>query len=180
MALLSKFMSGPARTTLPVPINAGAGRHADTGSISLRALSRTTGNFTLGADVFIKAADPITCKSATIEGALDATLDTHTLTIARGGSVHGCVHANNAEIRGEFDGELIVRGKLVVYSSARVTGKIRFGEIVLWKGGHVSGNVKRLARPDAPKNPSRKHRPELVSESRLMGAEENPETTSHY
>jgi cytoskeletal protein CcmA (bactofilin family) len=180
MALLSKLMPGMAKTSLPLPLASGPARHADTGSISLRAFSRTAGSFTLGADVLIKAADTITCKTATIEGALDATLDTGTLTIARGGSVHGRVYANHAEIRGEFNGELIVRGKLVVYASARVTGKIRFAEIVLWKGGHVSGNVKRLARPDAPKNPSRKHRPELVSESRLMGADENPETRSTY
>jgi cytoskeletal protein CcmA (bactofilin family) len=178
MALLSKLMPGTAKTTLP--LTAGPARHADTGSIALRGFSRTAGSFTLGADVFIKAADTITCKSANIEGALDATLDTGTLVIARGGSVHGRAVANNAEIRGEFNGELVVRGKLVVYSSARVEGKIRFGEIVLWKGGHVGGNVKRLARPDAPKNPSRKHRPELVSESRLMGADENPETRSVY
>jgi cytoskeletal protein CcmA (bactofilin family) len=164
----------------PAPLSQPSRRHTDTASIGLRTFSRTAGTFTLGADVIIKAADKITCKTATIEGELNATMDVGTLSIARGGVMHGVVHANNAEIRGEFDGELIVRGKLVIFSTARVTGKVRFAEVVLWKGGHVAGNVKRLARADSGKNPSRKHRPELVSPSVLMGETENPVTTSHY
>jgi cytoskeletal protein CcmA (bactofilin family) len=73
-----------------------------------------------------------------------------------------------------------VRGKLVIYAGARVTGKVRFAEIVLWKGGTVSGNIKRLANAQSQRSPARKHRPELVSESRLMGADEDPVTRSTY
>jgi cytoskeletal protein CcmA (bactofilin family) len=181
MELLNRLRGKPLPAVQgDLPLSQPARRHTDTSSIALRGFSRTAGTFTLGADVIIKAADKITCKSATIEGSLSATMEVGTLNIARGGSVHGVVHANNAEIRGEFDGELVVRGKLVIFSTARVTGKVRFAEVVLWKGGHVSGNVKRLARPDAARSPSRKHRPELVSPSVLMGETENPETTSHY
>jgi cytoskeletal protein CcmA (bactofilin family) len=183
MALLSKLIPA-ARTHIELPLPpAGAGtsaRHSDTGSIPLRAFSRTAGAFTLGTDVCIKAAERIVCKTAVIEGLLDATLEAGTLNIARSGSVHGRVQVQHAEIRGEFDGELIVRGKLVVYAGARVTGKVRFAEIVLWKGGVVSGNVKRLASSASQRSPARKHRPELVSESRLMGADENPVTLSTY
>ncbi|MGL4575213.1 MAG: bactofilin family protein [Burkholderiaceae bacterium] len=181
MELLNRLRGKPLPTVQGAsPLSAPARRHTDTSSLSVRGFSRTAGTFTLGTDVIIKAADKITCKAATIEGELHATMETGVLTIGRSGVLRGVVHANSAEIRGEFDGELIVRGKLVIFSTARVTGKIRFAEVVLWKGGHVSGNVKRLARPDAAKSPSRKHRPELVSPSVLMGETENPVTTSTY
>jgi cytoskeletal protein CcmA (bactofilin family) len=186
MALLSRLIPGAAKTSVSLPLptavqaSAPPRHHSDTGSIALRAFSRTAGAFTLGTDVCIKAAERIVCKTAMIEGALDATLETASLNIARSGSMRGRVQAHHAEIRGEFEGELIVHGKLVVYAGARITGKVRFAEIVLWKGGVVSGNVKRLPNAQSPRSPARKHRPELVSESRLMGADENPVTLSTY
>ncbi len=46
-----------------------------------------------------------------------------------------------AEIRGEFTGNLTVRQKLVIYSTGKVTGVIRYGKLVIEEGGQLSGEI---------------------------------------
>ena len=46
-----------------------------------------------------------------------------------------------AEIRGEFNGNLTVRDKLVIYSTGKVTGTIRYGKLVVEEGGQISGEI---------------------------------------
>ena len=45
-------------------------------------------------------------------------------------------------MRGVFDGNLTVRQKLVIYSTGKVTGKIRYGKIVIEEGGQLSGDIQ--------------------------------------
>ena len=47
-----------------------------------------------------------------------------------------------AEIHGEFNGDLTVREKLVIYSTGRVSGKIRYGKVVIQEGGQLMGDVQ--------------------------------------
>jgi cytoskeletal protein CcmA (bactofilin family) len=48
------------------------------------------------------------------------------------------------EVRGDFSGELTARTLLVVHGTGRVSGKIRYGKLVVAEGGELSGDVKRL------------------------------------
>ena len=48
----------------------------------------------------------------------------------------------DGEIRGQFDGNLTVRQKLVIYSTGKVTGRIRYGKVVIEEGGQLSGEVE--------------------------------------
>ncbi|MCY1538651.1 hypothetical protein D9M68_742030 [compost metagenome] len=41
-----------------------------------------------------------------------------------------------------FDGNLTVRQKLVIYATGRVTGKIRYGKVVIEEGGQLSGDIE--------------------------------------
>ena len=57
----------------------------------------------------------------------------------------GSVRVNEAEILGEFDGSLQVRGSLGVFPSATLIGKIRATEISLAKQAKVSAaDIKRV------------------------------------
>ncbi|MEX1167200.1 MAG: polymer-forming cytoskeletal protein, partial [Hydrogenophaga sp.] len=47
-----------------------------------------------------------------------------------------------AEINGVIDGNLTVRQKLVIYASGKVTGKIRYGKVVIEEGGQLSGDIE--------------------------------------
>ncbi|MDO8889197.1 MAG: polymer-forming cytoskeletal protein, partial [Hydrogenophaga sp.] len=44
--------------------------------------------------------------------------------------------------RGVFDGNLTVRNKLVIYSTGKVTGRIRYGKVVIEEGGQLSGDIE--------------------------------------
>jgi cytoskeletal protein CcmA (bactofilin family) len=52
-----------------------------------------------------------------------------------------------AEIRGRFEGELTARQQLVIRSTGKVTGKIRYGKITIEEGGELVGDVSTLAGP---------------------------------
>ena len=61
--------------------------------------------------------------------------------IAEQGAFKGSAEIDIAEIRGLFDGNLTVREKLVIHSTGKVTGKIRYGKIVVEEGGQLSGEI---------------------------------------
>ena len=62
--------------------------------------------------------------------------------ISERGAFIGNAEFDVAEIRGEFEGELTVRQKLVVYASGRVNGKVRYGKLVIEEGGQLTGDVQ--------------------------------------
>jgi cytoskeletal protein CcmA (bactofilin family) len=71
-------------------------------------------------------------------------MDSRVMQIAENGSFHGTVGVDIAEIRGRFDGELTCRKQLVIHPSGKVSGKIRYGRIVIEEGGEVAGDVAAL------------------------------------
>lgn len=85
------------------------------------------------------------CDTIIVEGRVEATTDTKMLQIAEGGSFDGTVGMDVAEIRGKFQGELTARHKLVIYATGSVSGKIRYGKIIIEEGGELNGDVSSLA-----------------------------------
>ena len=99
---------------------------------------------TVGNDILLKG-EIATCDRLVIEGEVDATLnDVHTVEIAETGSFKGTAEIEDAEISGLFEGELIVRNRLVIYSTGQVHGKITYGEIEVERGGEFSGEIQTI------------------------------------
>lgn len=97
---------------------------------------------TVGNDILLKG-EIATCDRLVIEGKVDATLnDVHTVEIAECGSFRGAAQIEDAEISGLFEGELTVRGRLVIYATGKVRGKISYGEIEIERGGELTGEIK--------------------------------------
>jgi len=97
---------------------------------------------TVGNDILLKG-EIATCDRLVIEGKVDATLnDVHTVEIAESGSFKGSAQIEDAEISGLFEGDLIVRNRLVIYSSGQVRGNITYGEIEIERGGELTGEIK--------------------------------------
>ena len=69
-------------------------------------------------------------------------MDSRVIQIAERGAFKGSAEIDIAEIRGEFDGELTVRQKLVIYATGKVSGKIRYGKVVIEEGGQLAGDVQ--------------------------------------
>ncbi|MFW0777183.1 MAG: bactofilin family protein [Rickettsiales bacterium] len=97
---------------------------------------------TVGNDILLKG-EIATCDRLVIEGKVDATLnDVHTVEIAESGSFKGAAQIEDAEISGLFEGDLIVRNRLVIYSTGQVRGNITYGEIEIERGGELTGEIK--------------------------------------
>lgn len=97
---------------------------------------------TVGNDILLKG-EIATCDRLVIEGKVDATLnDVHTVEIAETGSFKGSANIEDAEISGLFEGDLVVRNRLVIYATGKVRGKISYGEIEIERGGEMTGEIK--------------------------------------
>ncbi len=94
------------------------------------------------------------CDKLVVEGQVEASLsDARVIEVAPTGYFKGDAQVNEADISGRFEGELIARDKLIVRSSGRISGSIRYGRIVIESGGEISGDMRSLsaAEADTPK-----------------------------
>jgi cytoskeletal protein CcmA (bactofilin family) len=64
------------------------------------------------------------------------------MEIAESGLFRGDAFSEQAEIRGRFEGELVVRKRLLIRASGHVSGTISYGEIEIERGGKVLGTVQ--------------------------------------
>ena len=96
----------------------------------------------VGPNIKLKGVEINDCDTLVVEGRVEATMDSRVIQIAEKGAFKGSAEIDLAEIRGDFDGDLTVRQKLVIYSSGRVSGKIRYGKLVIEEGGQLSGDVQ--------------------------------------
>jgi cytoskeletal protein CcmA (bactofilin family) len=100
----------------------------------------------VGPNIKLKGVEITDCDTLVVEGHVEATMDSRAIQIAQSGSYSGTVSIDIAEIRGSFSGELTVRKKLVIYSTGRVSGTVRYGKLVIEEGAELSGEIKTLAQ----------------------------------
>lgn len=103
----------------------------------------------VGPDVKLKGAEIEDCDTLVVEGRVEATMDSRVIQITSNGSFSGKVGIDIAEIYGAFDGELTARNQLIIHSSGRVSGKIRYGKIYIEEGGELSGDIASIHAKDA-------------------------------
>ncbi len=96
---------------------------------------------TVGPNIKLKGVEITDCDTLVVEGTVEATMNSRVIQIAEQGAFKGSAEIDIAEIRGEFDGNLIVRQKLVIYATGKVTGTIRYGKLVVEEGGQLSGEI---------------------------------------
>ena len=88
------------------------------------------------------------CDQLLVEGTIEADLtDCDDLQIAEMGLFKGSATIGEADIRGRFEGTLIVRN-LVIRATAKVTGKIRYAQLQIERGGQISGDVVAIDAGD--------------------------------
>jgi cytoskeletal protein CcmA (bactofilin family) len=85
------------------------------------------------------------CDRLVVEGTVEATLnETRALEIAGSGRFTGGCEVEEAEISGNYEGELTVRKRLMIRSTGRVKGTVRYGELEIERGGKLTGSVSML------------------------------------
>lgn len=96
---------------------------------------------TVGPNIKLKGVEITDCDTLVVEGLVEATMDSRVMQIAERGAFKGSAEIDIAEIHGEFDGNLTVRQKLVIFATGKVTGKIRYGKLVIEEGGQLAGEI---------------------------------------
>ena len=159
MALNSVFGSkreGDSFTPRPTPTSGGVSA-TPTSPVSSAAVPSSLSNaavggaatakeesgakLTVGPNIKLKGVEITDCDTLVVEGTVEATMDSRVIQIAEQGAFKGSANIDIAEIRGTFDGELTVRDKLVIFATGKVTGKVRYGKIVIEEGGQVAGEI---------------------------------------
>lgn len=131
--------SNPAATPPPPIRPAPYPPRPERNSIGLK--ENDNGRLIVGQE--IKLSGEITsCDRLVVEGTVDATLnETRALEVSESGVFRGNATVETAEINGTFDGDLSVENRLFIRSKGRVTGTIRYGELEIERGGHISGTL---------------------------------------
>lgn len=154
----------PANTTLPVstvkPVAAmEVAAPAKPAATSADKDSSIGNRLIVGPEVKLKGAEINDCDTLIVEGRVEATLDSRIIRVAEQGSFNGTVGVDTAEIHGRFDGELTARGQLFIHATGHVSGKIRYGKILIEEGGQISGDVQAIAANDASQFNANKPKP---------------------
>jgi cytoskeletal protein CcmA (bactofilin family) len=158
MALQSPFFNKrepdaySQRTTTNPNAAAAAGATAAAGTTATAAPTAPAANsaptkdgeskLTVGPNIKLKGVEITDCDTLVVEGSVEATMDSRVIQISERGSFKGSADIDIAEIRGVFDGNLTVRQKLVIYATGKVTGRVRYGKVVIEEGGQLSGEVE--------------------------------------
>ncbi len=99
----------------------------------------------VGREIRLKG-EVTSCDVLVVEGSVELSLtDARQIQVADSGLFSGKVEVDEAEIAGQFEGELTVRERLIVRPGGRVTGRVRYGNIVVEAGGQISGEVASLS-----------------------------------
>jgi cytoskeletal protein CcmA (bactofilin family) len=124
----------------------------------------------IGRDIVLNG-EIETCETLIIEGRVEGGIaDTRRLEISESGRFKGRAKVEDCVVAGACEGEITVAGLLTVRSKGRITGKVRYAEIEMQRGGRLSGEVEILtvrAVPD-PAESRAESRTESQAESRTV------------
>jgi cytoskeletal protein CcmA (bactofilin family) len=89
------------------------------------------------------------CDKLIVEGSVEANLQNcHDVDISESGLFKGAATIDDIEVRGRFEGNLIVRKRLLIRATGRVSGTIRYGQIEIECGGQISGDIQAQSGED--------------------------------
>lgn len=142
---------GGGSTSAAAPSSSVSTVSHSSGATPMSSTNEVGSKLIVGPNIKLKGVEITDCDTLVVEGRVEATMDSRVIQIAESGAFKGSAEIDIAEIRGEFDGELTVRQKLVIYSTGKVSGKIRYGKVVIEEGGQLSGDVQVGAAGSAPR-----------------------------
>ena len=138
-------LKSPATETSAAPTSAAAAPVAQPEKTESMAENVMGARLIVGPDVKLKGAEILDCDTLVVEGRVEATMDSRVIRIAENGSFSGKVSIDIAEIHGSFEGELTARSQLIIHATGKVTGKIRYGKLVIDEGGELCGDINALS-----------------------------------
>lgn len=162
-----RHASAPAAMPTQPPQSVTTPAHA-----SATAPGSAGSKLTVGPNIKLKGVEITDCDTLVVEGTVEATMDSRVIQISEEGAFRGSAEIDIAEIRGSFNGTLTVRQKLVIFSTGKVSGTIRYGKLVVEEGGQLSGEIEVGAGPRAKAglDAATGHKPRMVETSGATAA----------
>jgi len=140
----------PTRSTFhpDIPRRNAEGPSAPARAERARPTDTESRKLTVGREICLKG-EITACDKLIVEGEVEVILsNARAIDIAPSGFFKGNAEVDEADISGQFEGDLVVRDKLIVRTSGKVSGSIRYGRIVIESGGQISGDMKALEPED--------------------------------
>ena len=131
--------SSAPSATLPASLTRAG--QASTQAAAAPTAEGSSAKLTVGPNIKLKGVEITDCDTLVVEGTVEATMNSRVIQIAEQGAFRGSAEIDIAEIRGEFSGTLTVREKLLIFGTGKVSGKIRYGKLVIEEGGQLSGEI---------------------------------------
>ena len=131
-----------AHAAAPAPSESVTRAEARPGAVD----ERREAKLVVGPQIKIKGVEISDCDTLVVEGRIEATLDSRVLEITEHGVFQGTIAVDNAEVHGRFEGELTVRKQLIIHSTGRVSGKIRYAKIKVEEGAELAGEMQMLEK----------------------------------
>jgi cytoskeletal protein CcmA (bactofilin family) len=133
--------SPPKQAHAPAPASIAADHHEPQPA---RQDEPAGSKLIVGPNIKLKGVEIHDCDTLVVEGRVEATMVSRAIQIAEDGAFNGKVDVEVAEIRGHFQGEMTARKRLVIHASGRVSGKIRYGKMLVQEGGEMSGDIAAI------------------------------------
>ena len=114
-------------------------------SITAAPVQSSGSKLIVGPDIKLKGVEITDCDTLVVEGRVEASMDSRVIQIAENGVYSGTVGIDVAEIHGRFEGELTARKQLIIHTTGRVSGTIRYGKLTIEEGGEISGTISTLS-----------------------------------
>jgi cytoskeletal protein CcmA (bactofilin family) len=135
-------LRGEANAQLATAASASASASASAKQNAASAGAEGGSRLIVGPNIKLKGVEITDCDTLVVEGTVEATMDSRVIQIMANGAFKGSADIDIAEIHGQFDGNLTVRDKLVIYAQGKVNGMIRYGKVIIEEGGQLSGDVQ--------------------------------------
>jgi cytoskeletal protein CcmA (bactofilin family) len=98
----------------------------------------------IGRDARLKG-EIFACDKLILEGDAEIALTgCRNLQIGAVGSFHGTADVAEADIGGQFEGDLVARERLTVRPTGRIKGTVRYAQITIESGGQIIGEMSML------------------------------------
>jgi cytoskeletal protein CcmA (bactofilin family) len=146
----------PARTPEPMRNAAEAPRPADSAvraplpaPVPVRGRNDgETRKLIVGREITL-SGEITSCDQLIVEGSVEANVSNcRDVDIAESGLFKGSATVEEAEVRGRFEGNIVVRKRLSIRSTGRVSGTIRYGQLEVEIGGQISGDIQAQSSDD--------------------------------
>ncbi len=157
--MINKPQATPLRPDLPRRMPESAAAPAAPSAPARKPAETDVKKLIVGREISLSGAINA-CDKLVVEGTVEANLmDAGSIEIADCGLFKGSAEVDEAEIAGQFQGELTVRRKLVIRATGKVKGTCRYANLVVESGGEISGTVEvyngaKAAKPTAVPAPA--------------------------